>query len=105
METKMNAYFDNTAYGKNIARERTIPSGKFGDGFISFICAIVGLLTCSAAVKIEKTALSLILFIAFFGVVGGIDSGALSMLPGILICGAISFIEYVTLKSIFKRAK
>ena len=101
----MNAYFDNTTYGRNITRERAIPSRKYGDGFISFICAIIGMLTCSAAVKIEKTAVSLILFVAFFGVVGGIECGAISMLIGILVCAIISLCEYATLKSLFKRAK
>ena len=105
MEIKMNSYFDNTSYGRNIARERALPSRKYGDGLISFICAIIGIFACSVAVKIEKTALSLVLFIAFFGVIGGIESGALSMLIGILICGGISLLEYATLKSIFKRAK
>ena len=57
------------------------------------------------AVKLEKTALSLVLFIAFFGVVGGIESGALTMLAGILICAVISLFEYATLKSLFKRVK
>lgn len=101
----MNAYFDNTSYGRNIAREKNIPSHSFGDGFIAFICAVIEMLTCSVAVKIEKTVLSMVLLIAFFGVVGGIESGALSMLLGILIGGGISLLEYATLKSIFQRAK
>lgn len=101
----MNAYFENTSYGRNIPRSRTAPARKYGDGFISFICAIIGLFTCTAAVKLEKTALSLVLFIAFFGIVGGIESGAISMLVGILVCGVISLLEYATLKSLFKPAK
>lgn len=101
----MNAYFDNTTYGRNIARARAIPSRKYGDGFISFICAIIGMFTCSAAVKIEKTAISLVLFVSFFGVAGGIECGAISMLVGTLVCTLISLCEYVTLKSLFKRAK
>lgn len=101
----MNAYFENTSYGRNITRERQIPARKYGDGFISFICAIIGIFTCPAAVKLEKTALSLVLFIAFFSVVGGIESGALTMLAGILICAVISLFEYATLKSLFKRVK
>lgn len=101
----MNAYYGNTAYGRNISRERTAPSHRYGDGLINFICAIIGILTCSAAIKIEKTALSLGLFLGFFGIVGGIESGSLSMLGGILLCGIISIIEYATLKSMFKRVK
>lgn len=101
----MNAYFENTSHGSNITRDRTAPSHKYGDGLISIICAIIGIFACSAAVKIEKTALSLVLFIAFLGVVGGIESGALSMLVGILVCAVISLLEYATLKSLFRKAK
>ena len=101
----MNAYFDNTSYGRNIVRDRVAPRHTYGDGLISFICAIVGMLTCSVAVKIEKSILSVVLLIAFVGVVGGVDSGSLSMLGGLALGGIISLIEYATLKSIFTRAK
>lgn len=98
----MNAYYENTGYRSNTRRESSIPSHRFGDGFISVICAIIGMLTCSVAIKLEKTAFSLVLFIAFFGIVGGIESGAVSMLLGIIICAVISLCEYATLKSLFK---
>ena len=42
------------------------------------------------------------LFVAFFGVIGGIESGALSWFFGIVLCAVISLLEYVTLKSVFK---
>ena len=100
----MNAYFENAQYTSNVKREVALPSRKIGDGLISVICAIIGLLTCTAAVKLEKTAFSLVLFIAFFGVVGGIESGEISMLFGIVICAVLSLCEYATLKNLFKRA-
>ena len=99
----MNAYFDNTSYGRNIARGRRASTRSFGDGIISFICAVIGMLTCSVAVKIEKTVLSVAVLVAFFGVVGGIECGSLSWFAGILLCAILSFIEYATLKSIFKK--
>jgi len=102
----MNAYsanINNVRYNSN-TRTREIPERRFGDGLISLICSLVGLFTCSAAIKLEKTLLIFGLFLAFFGVIGGIESGALSMLGGILLCGIISFIEYTTLKSVFKPA-
>lgn len=99
----MNAYFENTGYRANAKRENAIPSHSFGDGLITFICAIIGMLTCPVAVKLEKTAFSLALFITFFGIVGGIESGAISMLLGILLCGVISLCEYATLKSLFSK--
>ena len=101
----MNAYFENTGYRTNTRKESAIPSHRFGDGFISFVCAVIGMLTCTAAVKLEKTALSLVLFIAFFGIVGGIESGAISMLLGLIACGILSLCEYATLKSLFKPAR
>ena len=100
----MNAYFENTGYRTNTRKESAIPSHRFGDGFISLICAIIGILTCTAAVKIEKTALSLALFLACFGIIGAIESGAVSMLLGILACAVISLCQYATLRSLFKRA-
>ncbi len=100
----MNAYFENTGYRTNTKRETAIPSHRFGDGFISLVCAIIGILTCTAAVKIEKTALSLALFLTCFGIIGAIESGAVSMLLGIILCAAISLCQYATLRSLFKRA-
>ncbi len=99
----MNAYFENvntTGYNQN-TRARECANTHFGDGLISFICAIIGLVTCPAAIKLKKTLVVFSLFVAFFGVIGGIECGTLSWLSGILLCCAISFVEYVTLKSIF----
>lgn len=101
----MNAYYENTAYCRNGARVSTLPPRRYGDGFINFICAIISVLTCSAALKIEKTAISFGLFLAFFGIVGSIDSGSISMLGGILLCAVVSLLEYATLKSLVKRVK
>ena len=99
----MNAYYENTGYRSNTGRESAIPSHRFGDGLISFICAVIGMLTCSVAIKLEKTAFCLALLIAFFGIIGAIESGAISMLLGIVICAALSLCEYTTLKSLFGR--
>lgn len=100
----MNAYFENVSsvgYNQN-TRVRECADHHFADGIISFICAIIGLVTCPAAIKLEKTLVVFSLFVAFFGVIGGIECGTLSWFGGIILCGAISFVEYVTLKSIFK---
>ena len=100
----MNVYFENISnagYNPN-TRAREYANHSFADGLISFICAIVGLVTCSAAIKVEKTLLVFSLFVAFFGVIGGIENGTLSWFFGIILCSAISFVEYVTLKSVFK---
>lgn len=100
----MNAYienYSNVRYNEN-TRVREHTNKQFGDVLISFICAIVGLVTCSAAIKLEKTIAIFALFVAFFGVIGGIESGALSWFFGMVLCAVISLLEYVALKSVFK---
>ncbi|MBR3879112.1 MAG: hypothetical protein IKJ24_03205 [Clostridia bacterium] len=100
----MNAYSENLGnvrYNEN-TRAREYADKQLGDGLISFICAVIGLVTCSAAIKLEKTIAVFALFVAFFGVIGGIESGALSWFFGIALCAVISLLEYVTLKSVFK---
>lgn len=100
----MNAYFEdfsNVRYNEQQRAREAAGHGLF-DKLVSFICTIVDIVSCPAAVKIEKTLVVFALFVAFFGVIGGIDSGALSWFFGILLCSAISFVEYVTLKSVFK---
>ena len=100
----MNAYFEDfgkVRYNENV-RAREESRRQIGDGLISFICAIIGLVTCPAAIKIEKTVVLLSLIIAFFGVIGGMESGTLSLFWGIVLSACIFFVEYVTLKSFFK---
>lgn len=100
----MNAYMNsctNVGYNQNTSR-REYSKRRAGEGLISFICTIVDMVTCSAAIKIEKTIVVFSLFVAFFGVLGGIENGSLSWLFGIALCSLISLLEYVTLKSIFK---
>ncbi len=98
----MNAYFDNVQI--NNVRTHDIPSHRVGDGLISFICTLVAMLTCPVAVMLEKTALIFALFLGFFGVVGAIEGGTLSMFAGIIACGTISLFEYAILKSFWKNS-
>lgn len=100
----MNAYFQNVKYNNN-ARTRKANTRRFGDGLISFICAIVGMVTCPAAVMLEKTAVVFALFLSFFGLVGAIEAGVLSMFGGIVLGALISIAEYAILKSMFKKKK
>lgn len=100
----MNAYFENVRYNNN-ARVHKTNTRRFGDGLISFICAIVGIVTCPAAVMLEKTAVVFALFISFLGLVGAIEAGAFSMLGGIALGALISIAEYAILRSMFKKKK
>ena len=100
----MNAYFEdfsNVRYNEHI-RTGEASTRQIGDGLISLICAIIAFITCPAAVKIEKTLVVLSLVIAFVGVIGGMESGTLSTFWGIILSACICFVEYATLKSMFK---
>ena len=98
----MNAYYQKM--NKTIAVTNTRPLDiTVGDKLISFICAIVSALTCDVAIIIEKISLSAIFFVAFFGVVGGIECGSISFLAGIPICLGISLFEFLMLKSLVKK--
>ena len=99
----MNAYYNNTNVGIREGRARG--GIRIVDGIITLICAIVAALTSSVAVKIEKVALSTALFIAFFGLIGSMDAGNISMLFGTILCIACALLEMAVLKSIVKPAK
>ena len=101
----MNAYYQNTNFGRTLPRENIENTRKIGDGLIDFICSIVTLLTCPVALVMVKAALCVVTFIAFFGVVGGIDCGAISMAFGIVICLVLSLVEFLLLKSMVKKSK
>ena len=74
-----------------------------GDKLISFICAIISALTSDVAIVIEKISVSALLFVAFFGVAGGIEGGSISFLAGVPICLGISLFEFFVLKSLVKK--
>ena len=105
----MNAYYQNTNINTNIGR--TLPrenienTRKIGDGLIDFLCSLVALLTCPVAMIMVKAALCVVTFVAFFGVIGGIECGAISMFFGIVICLALSLVEALLLKSMVKKSK
>ena len=98
----MNAYYQKT--NRTIAVTDTRPLNiTIGDKLISFICAIISFFTCTAAVAIEKAVFSTVGFIAFFGIIGSMESGVISMLWGVLLCAAISLGEFLILKSLVKK--
>ena len=97
----MNAYYENS----NIARNNTrlYPETQAGDKLISFICMIVAALTSNVAIKIEKCVICLIGFFSFFGIVGSMETNAISLFAGLLLCSAISFVEFLVLRSLVKK--
>ena len=100
----MNAYYQRA--NRTIVVTDAKPLNiNIGEKIISFICAIISALTCNVAVVIEKISLSAICFIAFIGIIGGIDAGSISMLAGIPICAAISLTECIVLRSLIRKKK
>ncbi len=96
----MNAYYERTNR-QAIADNHSINT-SFGDGLISLICAIVAFFTSAVAVKVEKTILSTVCFVAFFGVIGSIDNGSMGLASGILLCSLFSLVEFFIFKSMVK---
>ena len=70
-----------------------------GDRLISFICAIVAMVTCPVAVKLEKATVASALIFAFFGIVGSMEADVISMGWGAVLCIAIALSELVIFKS------
>ncbi len=91
-KVKMNAYYNEN--------ERRFEKRR-GKSIIDHICSAIVLLTSETAIKIEKTVISAICFVAIFGVIGGIDRGSLNMFGGALTCIALVLVEYCVLRSIF----
>ncbi len=101
----MNAYYEHNDISVRNSGTATFPTSHAGDKLISAICAIVALFTCSAAIKIEKTILSAICFVGFFGAVGSIENGTVSAFAGILICAAATLVEALIFKSLFSKKR
>jgi hypothetical protein len=92
----MNAYnYENIGN-----RSRTAVSDQysinitFGDRLISAICMIVAFFTSAVALKVEKAVMATVCFIAFFGIIGGMEitladmSGLdLTIMIGMLLAG------------------
>ena len=101
----MNAYYEYDRIHSDRRAQINIPATHIGDRFISLLCAIVAFFTSSVAIKIEKTGFSAVCFIGFFGVIGSMESAAISPALGILLCFVFGSIEFFTLKSIFAKKK
>ena len=102
----MNAYYERT--NKTVAINDTKPLNinvNVGDKLIAAICAVVAIFTSAIAVKIEKAVVCTGGFVAFFGIIGGIESGNISMVIGVALCAVISLAEFFVFKSLFKKKK
>ena len=100
----MNAYYQRTNRTVVVTDNKPLDI-NIGDKLISLICAVIAFFTSTVAVAIEKATLSVLGFVAFFGVVGSIELGSISMLAGVAICSVISIAEFFILKSLIKKGK
>lgn len=97
----MNAYY-SAGYRAGTIGTRRSNDRVLGDRLISFICAIVAMVTCPVAVKLEKATFATALVFAFFGIVGSMEANTISMGWGAVLCIAIALFELVILKSTVK---
>lgn len=95
----MNAYYTGTRKTVVVTDNNPI---NVGDKLIAMICAVIAFFTSATAVKIEKATLCTAGFIAFFGIIGGMESGSIGMLAGIFFCIVIALVESAVFKSMFK---
>ncbi len=96
----MNAYYQRPNRTIVVTDNNPI---NVGDKLIAIICAIVAFFTSAVAVKIEKATLCTVGFVAFFGVIGSMETESIGMLGGALLCLAISFVEFLIFKSMAKK--
>ena len=99
----MNAYYTGTEYRIGTIEKSASRDRVFGDRLISFICAIVAMVTCPVAVKLEKATLATALLFTFFGIIGSMEANTISMGLGAMICIAICLVEYLIFKSMAKK--
>ncbi len=103
----MNAYFnyENTGFRSGAVGTRERRESVIGDRLISFICALVAMVTCPVAVKLEKATVATALFFVFFGIIGSMEAETLSMGLGLVLCLAVCFFEFLIFKSMGKKAQ
>ena len=99
----MNAYYTGTEYRIGTIEKSAQRDRVFGDKLISFICAIVAMVTCPVAIKLEKATVETVLIFAFFGIIGSMETNTISMGFGAIICIAICLVEYLIFKSMSKK--
>lgn len=96
----MNAYFNNSNIQTGTRTGALGNRSRTGDGLISFICAIVAIITSPIAIRIEKVAVSTALFFAFFGLIGSMDVGSIGIPAGMLLCSLCVLFEFAILRSL-----
>ncbi len=95
----MDKYYVET---KN-TRTKTLPQVNIDHGLIEFLGAIIAILSCTTAKKIYKISLCTACLIAFIGVIGAIELGALSLVWGAVLGIALAGIEVAVMRSLNRK--
>ena len=89
----IEAYFTET-------EQAVSPLKKGYDALLSFLLSVIAIMTSAAAKKVYLLSSVALCFIGFFGLVGAVEHGALSMLTALLIGMIFLGIEILCLKRI-----
>lgn len=100
----MNAYYTGTGFKAGTIEKTTHKEHVIGDRLIAFICAIVAMVTCPVAVKLEKATIATALVLAFFGVIGSMEANTVSIGLGVVLCLGIALVEFAIFKSMAKKS-
>ena len=98
----MNAYYQNPTVKSH---QTYYPEIRVGDRLISIICAIIAFFSSRVAIAIEKSLLCTVAFFGFFGVIGGMENGTISLALGLVLCLLLSATELSILRSMVRNAR
>ena len=92
----MNRYYDfenerksNCSYIGKIESE----NDNIADSFIAFLCALVGLFKSEGFRTALRVVFTLISFIGFVGIIGGVEAGTMNIGLAIILAAFMVFIE------------
>ena len=104
----MNAYFEKKEtfdsnkriieayFGEAV---NTVGAGqKLLDSIVSWLAVILRVLTCTVARRIAKATAVAVTLVAFIGVIGAMETGALSLGLGLAVGAILLVIEYLCLR-------
>ena len=92
----MNKYYDmnesrksNCTYIGNFETE----NDNIADSFVAILCAVLGFFRSEGFRTVLKVVSTLLCFIGFVGVIGGVEAGSMTVGTGIILAVFMIFIE------------
>ena len=77
---------------------------KAANSILCLLAGILSLLTSASAMRILKVSATVASLLGFLGIIGAMERGSLSMLGGLAIAALLLGVEYLSLKSLSKKA-